>query len=146
MHSIACLDTYYTDVYGLAEGQYTTAFDTLMLVNRALENPCLAQIWSKTQLTLHLPDSGEEYTVATTNYMIDNQIIPEFYDSRVIGGFAYYGHSLGFADLVCTAKQGDRDVICILLDAERKFHENGWSVAYYGNFEEMDALLNTVLG
>lgn len=113
---------------------------------RALENPCLAQIWSKTQLTLHLPDSGEEYTVATTNYMIDNQIIPEFYDSRVIGGFAYYGHSLGFADLVCTAKQGDRDVICILLDAERKFHENGWSVVYYGNFEEMDALLNTVLG
>ena len=143
VHGIACLDTYYTDVYGLAEGQYTTAFDTLMLVNRALENPCLAQIWSKTQLTLHFPDSGEEYTVATTNYMIDNQIIPEFYDSRVTGGFAY---SRGFADLVCTAKQGDRDVICILLDAERKFHENGWSVAYYGNFEEMGALLNTVLG
>lgn len=146
VHSIACLDTYYTDFYGLAEGQYTTAFDTLMLVNRALENPCLAQIWSKSQLTLHFPDSGEEYTVATTNYMIDNQIIPEFYDSRVTGGFAYYAYSRGFADLVCTAKQGDRDVICILLDAERKFHENGWSVAYYGNFEEMGALLNTVLG
>lgn len=48
--------------------------------------------------------------------------------------------------MVCTAKQGDRDVICILLDAQRKFHENGWSVAYYGNFEEMGALLNTVLG
>lgn len=146
VHGIACLDTYYTDVYGLAEGQYTTAFDTLMLANRALENPCLAQIWSKTQLTLHFPGSGEAYTVATTNYMIDNQTIPDFYDARVTGGFGYYAYSGGFADLVCTAKQGDRDVICILLDAQRKFHENGWSVAYYGNFEEMGALLNTVLG
>ena len=37
-------------------------------------------------------------------------------------------------------------LICILLDAERKFKENGWQVTYFGNFEQMGAMLNSVLG
>lgn len=144
VHSIACLDTHYTDLYGLAPGQYTTAFDTLILVNRMLENPCLASIWAKTQLTLHFPDSGEEYTVLTSNFLIDYQTIPDFCDIRVTGGFAYYHHTSGSENLVCTAKQND--LICVLLDAERKFKENGWQVTYFGSYEEMGAMLNSVLG
>lgn len=137
----ACMDTHYTDLYGYAGGQYTTGYDTLFLVNRMLENPCLARIWQQTGYTLRFPDGGEEYTVHTTNYMLDNCTLWQFYDLRVTGGFALYR---GTANMVCTAMQDGKEVVCIVLGAERKFAENGWMVEYYGNFEETAELLNHI--
>ena len=138
-----CMDTHYTDLYGYAEGQYTSSVDTMFLVNRMLQNPCLSKIWSTRAYTFHFPDSGEEYTVQTTNYLFDNQTIPEFYDVRVTGGFAFYR---GTASMVCTARQDGKEVLLILLGAERRFMENGWQLEYYGNYDEMCELLNVVLG
>ena len=138
----ACMDTVYTDLYGYAEEQYTTGYDTLLLVNRMLENPCLAAIFQKTTLILSQPD-GKNHTFSTGNYLMDNRNVAKFYDERVTGGFAWYR---GLADLVCTAEQDGREVICILLGAERKFQDNGWVVDYWGNFEEAATLLNAVLG
>ena len=137
----ACMDTHYTDLYGYAEGQYTTGVDTMFLVNRMLKNPCLSKIWSTRAYTFHFPDSGEEYTVQTTNYLFDNQTIPEFYDVRVTGGFAFYR---GTASMVCTARQDGKEVLLILLGAQRKFMDNGWQLEYYGNYEEMGELINAV--
>ena len=45
------------------------------------------------------------------------------------------------------AKEGDRQVICVLLGAQREADEKKtWLCTYYANFEETSALLNTVLG
>lgn len=139
-----CQDTHFTDIYGIAKDQYTTGQDTLLLVNRALENPCLRRIWTKTQLTLS-PSEGEERTVYTANYMRSMQTIPEFFDLRVTGGFSRSYNLVD--DMVCTAKDGDRQIICVLLGAQREVDENKpWLCKYYANFEETAALLNTVLG
>ena len=140
--SVSYLDTHYTDLYGLAEGQYTTAADTMALVNRVLAKPCLAKIWALTQYSTPTSDGSAELTSYTTNYLHANDIIPDFYDLRVTGGFGFYK---GSADMVCTAKQGDQEIICVLLGAERILNEIGF-VDYYGNCEEMSALVNTVLG
>ena len=137
----ACMDTNYTDLYGLTEGQYTTGMDTIFLVNRMLSAPCLRQIWSTREYTFRFPDTGEEYTVLTTNYLFDDQTIPDFYDVRVTGGFAYYR---GTASTVCTARQDGKDVLFVILSAQRHFAENGWQLEYYGNHEEMESLINTV--
>ena len=77
----------------------------------------------------------------TTNYLFDNQTIPEFYDVRVTGGFAFYR---GTASMVCTARQDGKEVLLILLGAERRFMDNGWQLEYYGNYEEMGELINAV--
>lgn len=137
----ACMDTVYTDLYGYAGDQYTTGYDTLLLVNRVLENPCLSTIFQKTTLTLSYP-GGKTHTFNTGNYLMDNRNVAKFKDDRVTGGFAWYR---GLADLVCTAEQDGREVICILLGAERKFQDNGWVVDYWGNFEEAATLLSAVL-
>ncbi|MDO5545336.1 MAG: M56 family metallopeptidase [Eubacteriales bacterium] len=137
----ACMDTNYTDLYGLSEGQYTTGMDTIFLVSRMLSDPCLSQIWSTRDYTFHFPDTGEEYTAVTTNYLFDDRTIPEFYDVRVTGGFSYYR---GTASTVCTARQDGKDVLFVILGAQRHFAENGWQLEYYGNHEEMESLINTV--
>lgn len=136
-----CQSTHFTDIYGMADGQYTTAYDVLALTTRMLEDPCLSQIWQTKEYTLHFPDN-EERTVYTTNYMMDAHIIPEFYDTRITGGVASYR---GTGSVISTAQQDGRSVLCVLLGAERKFKENGWAVECYGNFNEMAALLNTIL-
>ena len=137
----ACMDTNYTDLYGYAEGQYTTGMDTISLVNRMLQNPCLSKIWETRDYTVRFPDNGEEYTGYTSNYLFDNRTIPEFYDVRVTGGFAYYR---GTANAVCTARQNGKDVLFVILGAEREFMQNGWQLKRYGNFDEMGSLINTV--
>ena len=137
----ARMDTNYTDLYGYAEGQYTTGMDTIFLVNRMLQNPCLSKIWETRDYTVRFPDNGEEYTGYTSNYLFDNRTIPEFYDVRVTGGFAYYR---GTASAVCTARQDGKDVLFVILGAEREFMENGWLLKRYGNFDEMGSLINTV--
>lgn len=137
----ACMDTNYTDLYGYAEGQYTTGMDTIFLVNRMLQNPCLSKIWQTRDYTAIFPDNGEEYTGYTSNYLFDNRTIPEYYDVRVTGGFAYYR---GTASAVCTARKDGKDILFVILGAEREFMENGWQVKRYGNFEEMGSLIHTV--
>lgn len=137
----ACMDTNYTDLYGYAEGQYTTGMDTIFLITRMLQDPCLSKIWQARDYTAIFPDNGEEYTGYTSNYLFDNRTIPEFYDVRVTGGFAYYR---GTASAVCTARKDGKEVLFVILGAERKFMENGWQLKRFGNFEEMESLINTV--
>lgn len=137
----ACMDTNYTDLYGYAEGQYTTGMDTIFLVNRMLQDPCLSKIWQARDYTAIFPDNGEEYTGYTSNYLFDNRTIPEFYDVRVTGGFAYYR---GTASAVCTARKDGKEVLFVILGAEREFMENGWQLKRFGNFEEMESLIHTV--
>ena len=139
----ACMDTNYTDLYGYAEGQYTTGMDTIFLVNRMLQNPCLSKIWQAREYTAIFPDNGEEYTGYTSNYLFDNCTIPEFYDVRVTGGFAYYR---GTASAVCTARKDGKDVLFVILGAQRRFKDNGWQPEYWGNFEEAETLINIVFG
>lgn len=138
-----CQDTQFTDIYGIAGNQYTTGQDTLLLVNRMLEDPCLARIWTKTQITLHLPDSGEEKTTFTSNFTRDISTIPEFFDLRVTGGFSRTYNLVD--DLICTAKEGDQQITCVLLGAQREIDKDKlWQYRYYANFEETSALLNTI--
>ena len=137
----ACMDTNYTDLYGYAEGQYTTGMDTIFLITRMLQDPCLSKIWQARDYTAIFLDNGEEYTGYTSNYLFDNRTIPEFYDVRVTGGFAYYR---GTASAVCTARKDGKEVLFVILGAEREFMENGWQLKRFGNFEEMESLIHTV--
>ena len=137
----ACMDTNYTDLYGYADGQYTTGMDTIFLITRMLQDPCLSKIWQARDYTAIFPDNGEEYTGYTSNYLFDNRTIPEFYDVRVTGGFAYYR---GTASAVCTAQKDGKEVLFVILGAEREFMENGWQLKRFGNFEEMVSLIHTV--
>lgn len=136
--SSICPNTHFTDLYGFTDGQYTTAQDLLTLVDLALKDPVISKLWEVTILLLD-PDLQEDSLYPTRNYMMDTTVTTAFYDPRVTGGFA------SINDLVITAKEDGQELICILLGAERRMDEEiSYIVTYYGNFEEMGTLLNTV--
>lgn len=138
-----CPDTHFTDIYGIANNQYSTGRDTLTLVQRVLQNPTLAEIWTKTQMDLPGPEQ-ENSTLYSANYLLSMQVIPEFFDARVTGGFVRTFNLRD--DVVCTARQGDRQIICVLLGGKREVDEvKNWWCRYYAGFEETIALLNTIL-
>lgn len=136
--SSICPNTHFTDLYGFTDGQYTTAQDLLTLVDLALKDPVISKLWEVAILLLD-PDLQEDSLYPTRNYMMDTTVTTAFYDPRVTGGFA------SINDLVITAKEDGQELICILLGAERRMDEEiSYIVTYYGNFEEMGTLLNTV--
>lgn len=132
--AIGCTDTKFADVLGRDATACTTAHDLVKIVEEALKNDDFRQLFGTKHYTIPGRDLGEFYT---KNYMMDQAIIPDFYDERVTGGMQSYSRETG-ASLVCTV---EGNYIAVVLGAERIFAENGWQVKSYGNFDEMTGLL-----
>lgn len=137
---IGCTDTEFANVHGLAtETSYTTARDMVRILEAALENETFRELFQTKYYEIPATDRSEVRQLYTRNYMMDQQIIPEFYDERVTGGMQSYAEPVG-ASLICTVQDGG-SYIAIVLGAEREFADNGWAVKRFGDFEEMTALL-----
>ena len=138
--SIGCTNTEFGNVHGLSTAtSYTTARDLVRITMEARKDPEFSRIFSTAKYTVPETNRSPERALITTNYLIDQSIIPQFYDTHVTGGKE---HAEGtFASMVCTATYDKMDLICVVLGATRVFAENGWSVVSYGNFNEMNELL-----
>jgi len=76
--------------------------------------------------------------------MIDNSVIPQFLDTRVKSGLASYSEASG-ANLACSAEYKNMKIICVVLGALRVFDaEETWKATNYGNFNEMQELLDYI--
>lgn len=134
----------FTDLYGLADGQFITVTGLRDLLLQTLQNPTLQAIWQATDYTV--PATGE--TIYSRNALLAGnplQVTGISYDRRVTGGFASCVGDL--ADMAVTAEYDGRHVLCIVLGAPRVSHssENDpSSVDYWGNYEEMEKLLDKV--
>lgn len=138
--SIGCRDTEFGNVHGLSNAtSYTTARDLVRITMEARKDPEFNKIFGTAKYTVPETNRSPERSLITTNYLIDQSIIPQFYDTHVTGGKE---HAEGtFTSMVCTATYDKMDLICVVLGANRVFAENGWSVVSYGNFNEMNELL-----
>lgn len=138
--SIGCKDTEFGNVHGLSNAtSYTTARDLVRITMEARKNPEFSRIFGTAKYTVPETNRSPERPLITNNYLIDQAIIPQFFDTHVTGGKE---HAEGtFTSLVCTATYDQMDLICVVLGATRVFAENGWSVVSYGNFNEMNELL-----
>ena len=138
--SIGCTNTEFGNVHGLSNAtSYTTARDLVRITTEATKDPDFSRIFGTAKYTVPETNRSEERSLITNNYLIDQSIIPQFFDTHVTGGKE---HAEGtFASLVCTATYDKMDLVCVVLGATRVFAENGWSVISYGNFNEMNELL-----
>ena len=138
--SIGCTNTEFGNVHGLSNAtSYTTARDMVRITMEAVKDEDFAKIFGTAKYTVPETNRSDARDLTTTNYLIDQSIIPQFFDTHVTGGKE---HAEGaFASLVCTATYDKMDLICVVLGATRIFAENGWSVVSYGNFNEMNELL-----
>ncbi|MGN0977784.1 MAG: D-alanyl-D-alanine carboxypeptidase family protein [Faecousia sp.] len=136
-----CNNTEFGNISGLYTAQsYSTARDMAKIMREAMKNEDFQEISSTRTYTIEATDLAASRKLTTQNYMVDDSTIQDFYDSRVTGGLASYHESTG-ASIVCTAESKGMTYIAVVLGALRTVGENGWSVVYYGNFNEMTDLL-----
>lgn len=139
---MGCTNTEFGNLSGLYTAQsYSTARDMAKIVREAIKNEDFAEIFGTATYTIGATNLMEQRAkLTTTNYLIDQSIIPDFYDTRVTGGYQSYHETLG-ASVVCTAtnKSGDMTYIAVVLGANRTF--DGWRIQSYGNFNEVTDLL-----
>lgn len=139
---IGCTGTEFGNLSGLYTAPSTsTARDMAKIVREAVKNEDFVEIFGTPTYTIPATNLMEQREkITTTNYLIDETIIPDFYDTRVTGGFQSYHEDTG-ASLTCTAKNksGTMEYIVVILGAIRTF--DGWRTQSYGNFNEATELI-----
>lgn len=138
---IGCTATEFGNVHGLDNAtQLSTARDIARIYMEVHNNETLKEILFTTNYTVPATNKTEERAITTQNYLIGENIVAKYYDTRVDGGLASYTDKAG-ASIVCSASNKQLSLILVILGAERKFADNGWLPTYYGNFDEMIELL-----
>lgn len=143
---MGCKDTEFGNISGLYTAEsHSTARDMARIVRESLKNEDFAEIFGATEYTIDPTDLTEtKRALELGNYMMGEAIIPDFYDTRVLGGMQSYHEKTG-ASIVCLAKQRKDEYpltyIGVVLGATRTFAENGWQPLNYGNFNELTELL-----
>ena len=144
---MGCLNTEFSNVHGLDNAsQYTTARDMAKIMMEAYKNETFVKISSTVSYEVPETNRSEPRKFRTINYLIDEFIVPQFYDTRVKTGFAANSEASG-AGLICIAETETKDpsrnmkLVGVILGAHRVFEDNGWRVKSYGNFNEMIDLL-----
>ena len=142
---IGCTNTEFGNISGIDNvTHYSTARDMARIILEATSNETFSRIWGTEQYTIPATNmTEEERKIKTENYLISDQILQQFVDKRVTGGFAAY-HELSGASLVCTTDHKGMELVCVILGATREYEENGWRVKSYGNFNEMNDLIQYI--
>lgn len=150
--AIGCGNTVIGSVHGLGgSNQYSTARDMARIVLECTENETFRDLFASQSYTVPETNLSEERKFASQNYLMETTIVPKYNDANVTGGFASYSESLG-ASIVCTAQsksssRGTMDLVAVVLGATRQFNpdpKRSWQVLTYGNFEEVQSLLQYV--
>ncbi len=138
---IGCTNSVFVNSHGLdATGQHTTARDMAKIVSYAVQNETFATMFAATNYTVSETNKSEERKLKSDDYLITDKF-PKFRDKRVTGGKTSTTASSG-ASLACTAEENGMNLIFVVMGAKRVYKENGYSVEYYGNFEEIMELID----
>ena len=143
VQQLGCTGTEFANVHGLDNAvQYTTARDMTKIMIEASKNETFREIFGTAKHTIPETNRTEKRPLTTTNYMIDESIVPQVYTNRVKYGLAHYADASG-ASIVCVAEDTKKkmNVVAVIIGAQRVFQKDGWRVESYGNFNEMLDLL-----
>lgn len=139
---MGCTGTHFTNAHGFSDTeQYTTARDMGKILLEALKNEEFAAAFSAPTYTIAANGVSEERTLKTTNYFISTDVVKKFYDARVTGGKSG-AVNINDRSLVVTAESGGVQLLGIVMGAKGETEEDGYSMKWYGNFEEMEELIH----
>lgn len=138
---VGCQNTVFTNCHGQEDAnQHTTARDLVRITEYAMRNSTFQELFKATSYDVPETNKSEERALKSTNYLIEQTIVPKFNYKDCTGGKESYSASTG-AHIVCTGERKGLSLICVILGGTRKFKSNGYTVEYYGNFEEAMELL-----
>lgn len=138
-----CVDTKFTNCHGISAPEArSNARDLVRIYQKACRNSEFKKLLATTAYTVAPTNKTEtERKLQAKNYLMEEYILNKYNYKGVTTGFAPYGENYG-GHLICTAETGGMTFVIVVLGAEREFGSNGWSVTYYGNYEEAWTLLD----
>lgn len=140
--ALGCTGSNFTNVTGLNDdNQYSTARDLAIITEAALQNELFSQMFCAETYTVAATNKSVERTVYTTNYMMSQLKIKNYYDARVTGGKTAAATSTS-RSLICTAEVGNTRYLSIVMGADSIVSDDGLSVKYFGSFAETADLLD----
>lgn len=135
---IGCVNTEFGNISGLDTAvSVSTARDVAKIMVEACKNETFTEIVKAT--SYETPDTNMvqgRSMFYTKNYLQDNHIIQQFYDTRVTGGMPSYTDDSG-AGIACIAESNNMKLICVSLGGVRTFDPSSGNPTWYGNFEEI---------
>lgn len=142
---MGCTSTEFGNISGLDTAvSYTTARDMARIMTEASENETFVRISGTIKYTVPVTNMAEERKLTTTNYMLDNTIIPQFLDTNVKAGMASTTDASG-SSITCLSRYNNMEIICVVMGALRTYDaEDTWKVESYGNFNELQDLLEYI--
>ena len=138
-----CTDTVFTNCHGVSAPEArSNARDLVRIYQKACRNSEFKKLLATTEYTVAPTNKTEtERQLLAKNYLMEERVLSRYNYKGVTTGFAPYGENYG-GHLICTAEKNGMSFLIVVLGAEREFASNGWSVTYYGNYEEAWTLLD----
>lgn len=143
VQQLGCTSTEFANVHGLDNVvQQTTARDMAKIIIEASKNETFCEIFGTAKYEVPETNRSEKRSLLTTNYMIDESVVPQFYTNKVKFGLATYADASG-AGIFSVAEDTKKKMnyVAVIIGAQRVFKDDGWRVESYGNFNEMLDLL-----
>jgi D-alanyl-D-alanine carboxypeptidase (penicillin-binding protein 5/6) len=138
-----CVDTKFTNCHGISAPEArSNARDLVRIYQKACRNSKFKELLATTAYTIDPTNKTETArNLQAKNYLMEERILSRYNYKGVTTGFAPYGENIG-GHLLCTAEKNGMSYLIVVLGAIREFASNGWSVTYYGNYEEAWTLLD----
>ena len=141
---LGCTNTNFTNCHGLdSADQYSTARDIAKITLEATKSAEFREFFATLKYTIEPTNRTDtERKLETSNHMMYEGILPQFYDKRVKGGMPSYAAGSG-ASLSCIAEDDGMSLVVVVMGGTRTYNDRGLA-KYYGNFEETQELLQMV--
>lgn len=117
--ALGCTNTHFVNTHGMHdEDHYTTARDLSKIALAAMKYDTLLEITSMSEATIRETNLSEERKLQNTNYLLPNNIFPDYGFDGTFGLKTGYTSPAG-ACLVAANYRGERILLSVVLGAER---------------------------
>ena len=140
--SVGCTATNFTNVHGLHDdAQYTTARDVGKILAKAVQNETFCEIFGAKYYSIPETNKSEARHLSTQNYLMNNDKVIDYFDERVTGSRTAVANDRT-RSVASVAQVNDMELICIVMGAESKYEDDGYTVKVFGSYKETTELLN----
>ncbi len=140
---LGCNQTNFTNVHGLHDDlQYTTVRDMARILAKAMENEIFCKVFGEIYYNVPATNLSEERSLASGNYLMNNDSVQIYHDSRITGGRTAVT-STGHRSIASSAEANGMQLICIITGAQSVIRDDGYTVEIFGGYNETSMLLNS---
>ena len=140
--SLGCNATNFTNVHGLHDdAQYTTARDVARILAKAVQNETFCEIFGEKYYTVAETNKSETRYLTSQNYLMNNDKVIDYFDERATGSRTAVANDRT-RSIGSVAQVNDMQLICVVMGAESKYEDDGYTEKVYGGYKETKELFD----